>query len=914
MPLQGDRILLVRRVLGVVVLCVSLASALAATSPRELSTVLRDHGAVMLLIDPDSGSIVDANRAAARFYGYSIETLRAMSIQDINALGADEVAAERARARSQERDYFIFPHRLADGRIRTVEVRSSPVPLEAGGTVLFSIIRDVTERTLAPPGMQAYNARLEELVSRRSRELEQAYESRRALFFAGLVVQGGVIVLLLLVLRNRRRLQRAREREQNRLRLADNVFTHTHEGITVTDKDGNIIEVNDAFCRITGYDRSEVLGRNPRLLQSGKQGPEFYTALWHTLKSRGYWQGEIWNRRKSGELYAELLTISAIHDDAGRPLNYVGIFSDITTRLSEHERRIEHSAQHDALTGLPNRVLLADRLEHALARNRRDKEALALVALDFDDFKAVNDSHGHEVGDAVLIDVGRRLKAVLREVDTLARPGGDEFVAVLTGLRQAADYDVVLARLAQAAATPVRIGDRVVETSASLGVTICPPDDGDADTLLRHADQAMLQAKRAGKNRWHLFDPELDRQSQHHTASLQRIGKALEGEELVLFYQPKVNLRTGAVIGLEALLRWQDPERGLVPPGEFLPLVEDSHLSVDIGEWVCDAALEQLTQWRRQGLELPLSINIGALHLEQSDFAARLRRRLGAHSEVPPPSVELEILESAVLSDLDNVAALIGECRALGVRFSLDDFGTGYSSLTYLKQLAVNTLKIDRSFVGEMPWSPGDLTLVASVIQLAKAFSMDVIAEGMETADHGILLLRLGCDQAQGYGIARPMPAAAVRDWVHAWRPDPAWSAQRELPAMTGDMPLIRAEVAYRHWLRGLEAGLDTGHPPVAEADGAAVGEPAGDFRSWYENEGRERYARLAEYRAIGPSMARVRALAAEIEALHSGGRVEAARARLAAIQDAAGTLIGQMRDLSSALRRRGPRGAAFHN
>lgn len=562
---------------------------------------------------------------------------------------------------------------------------------------------------------------------------------------------------------------------ERRVELAASVFTHAREGITITDARGVIVEVNDTFSRVTGYSRDEVIGQNPRILQSGRHGSDFYTHMWGELQAKGHWSGEVWNRRKNGEVFAELLTISAVRDAAGRTQNYVALFTDITP-MKDHQLQLERIAHFDALTSLPNRVLLADRLHQGLLQSQRRQKVLAVAFLDLDGFKAVNDTHGHDTGDHLLVALAQRMKSALREGDTLARIGGDEFVAVLADLESASACEPVLIRLLQAAADPVSLDDVVVQVSASIGVTLYPQDGAEADLLMRHADQAMYQAKQAGKNRYHLFDVAHDAASQTLRQSLDDIRQALERRELVLYYQPKVNMRTGTVIGAEALIRWQHPVRGLLPPGLFLPAIEGHPISIEIGEWVIATALAQVSAWRSQGLVLPVSVNIGAHQLQQSVFVDRLAALLSIHPDLPRNSLELEVLETSALEDITQVSEVMGACLALGVGFALDDFGTGYSSLTYLKRLPAELLKIDQSFVRDMQTDSDDLAIVQGVIGLAKAFGRRVIAEGVETPALGAVLLRLGCDLAQGYGVARPMPAADMAGWVASWMPDPQWA------------------------------------------------------------------------------------------------------------------------------------------
>ena len=562
----------------------------------------------------------------------------------------------------------------------------------------------------------------------------------------------------------------------SRLQLAASVFSHAREGIIISDAAGIIVEVNATFTEITGYTREEAVGQSPpKLLKSGHQGREFYENRHRVLQEKGYWTGEVWNRRKSGEVFAEMLTISAVRDAAGELTNYVALFTDITP-LKEHQRQLEHIAHFDALTGLPNRVLLADRMQQALTQSQRRGLPVAVLYLDLDGFKAVNDTHGHGVGDELLVALAHRMKGALRNGDTLARIGGDEFVAVLVDLESVGDAQPVLQRLLQAAADPVDMGSNSLQVSASIGVTVYPQDGVEADLLLRHADQAMYVAKQAGKNRYHLFDVAQDTAVKTQRESLQHVARGLQRNEFVLYYQPKVNMASGAVIGVEALIRWQHPERGLLAPAAFLPLIEDHPISETLGEWAIAAALGQMTQWRAQGLDVAVSVNIGARQLQLNDFAARLTQLLAQYPNVPRQRLELEILETSALQDITQVFQSILACQAMGVRFALDDFGTGYSSLTHLRHLPAEVIKIDQSFVRDMLEDQDDLAIVKGVIGLASAFHREVIAEGVETAEHGRLLLELGCEQAQGYGIARPMPAQELPDWVRSWQVKAIWT------------------------------------------------------------------------------------------------------------------------------------------
>lgn len=572
---------------------------------------------------------------------------------------------------------------------------------------------------------------------------------------------------------------------QDRLQLAANVFTHAREGILITDAQGHIVDVNAAFCRITGYRKEEVLGHNPSILSSGRQDAEFYQAMWQALLQTGYWSGEIWNRHKNGQVFAEILTISAVRDESQNVKHYVALFTDITV-MKEHEQQLERIAHYDQLTGLPNRLLFADRLSQAMRACERRKHSLSVIYLDLDGFKSVNDTFGHDAGDALLVALSQRMKLALREGDSLARFGGDEFVAVLVDLEHPRDCVPVLERLLQAAADPVHITvqGEVVElsVSASIGSTSFPQDGADADQLMRHADQAMYMAKQGGKNRYHLFDVEQDTAVKSAHRNLLEMAQALADRAFVLYYQPKVDMHSGQVVGLEALLRWNHPVRGLLLPAHFLPLMEGQALAIELGDWVIQSALAQMSAWQAQGLDVSVSVNVGAQQLQQNDFVDKLMASLNQHPELPYDRLELEILESSALADITVVAKLLTACRERNVRFALDDFGTGYSSLTYLKHLPAHTLKIDQSFVRDMVNDPEDRAIVNGVIGLAKAFGREVIAEGVENVEQRDMLLSLGCFRMQGYGIAHPMPAQDVPAWIAAWNAHPHMPASAAAP------------------------------------------------------------------------------------------------------------------------------------
>ncbi|MFT7412879.1 MAG: diguanylate cyclase (GGDEF)-like protein/PAS domain S-box-containing protein, partial [Paraglaciecola sp.] len=498
------------------------------------------------------------------------------------------------------------------------------------------------------------------------------------------------------------------------------------------------------------------------------------TAMSKTIDTGAPYELELEIARKDGKNQWIWARGEAIRNEKGDIVNLHVVAQDITERKRAKEQ-LERIAHYDLLTNMPNRVLLADRLNQAMLQCKRRDQTLAVAFMDLDGFKAVNDLYGHNVGDKLLVKLSQRMEGALREGDTLARIGGDEFIAVMIGLESIEDSKPILKRLLKAAAEPVNLDDAVIQVSASIGVSLYPQDHVDADLLMRHADQAMYVAKQAGKNRYHFFDTAQDNANKTLGQSISEIFTALHRREFVLHYQPKVNMYTGEVIGVEALIRWQHPVRGLVPPMQFLPAIEGHAVSLELGEWVVDTALNQISQWRSIGVNLPISVNISAYQLQQVNFTTRLAALLAVHSDVPSNCLELEILETSALQDISQVSETMNACHDLGVRFALDDFGTGYSSLTYLKRLPAHMIKIDQSFVRDMLVDADDLAIVEGIVGLAKTFRREVIAEGVETIAHGVALLQLGCELAQGYGIARPMPSGDIPKWLSDWKADDSW-------------------------------------------------------------------------------------------------------------------------------------------
>lgn len=557
-----------------------------------------------------------------------------------------------------------------------------------------------------------------------------------------------------------------REREQ---RLAASVFKYSHEGIVITDADNNILDVNHSFTRITGYELNDVLGKNPRILKSGQQSYLFYEQLWGNLLQNNYWEGEFWNRHKDGHFFAVHTSIAVIRHTSGEIDHFVAIFSDITLKKNQEET-LQKIAYFDELTGMPNRTLLADRLNQAIAHCQRNQKSMAVCYLDLDGFKEVNDTYGHAAGDRLLIDVTRRMSRCLRKIDTLSRIGGDEFVLLLLDLNGNDEYVSSVERILHELQEPFLIEGHPVVVSASIGVTLYPYDHSESDLLLRHADQAMYQAKQNGKNQFFRFDSSQSEANQLLSLKLARVRLGIKNREFVLYYQPKVNLRTGEPIGVEALVRWKHPEDGVLSPGLFLPDIDDTPVMLELSDYIIEIALKQLNLWLEQGLKLSVSVNIAPCHLAEESFPAKLKQHLKGYPNLPAHLFELEILETAALSDIGQVCDAMKACMLLGVDFAIDDFGTGYSSLTYLKNLPAKTLKIDQTFIRDMLADPDDRAIVIGTMGLAKAFHRKVVAEGVESIAHGKELLEIGCEVAQGYAIGYPMPAEDIESWLENWK------------------------------------------------------------------------------------------------------------------------------------------------
>ncbi|MBN8443780.1 MAG: EAL domain-containing protein [Dechloromonas sp.] len=553
---------------------------------------------------------------------------------------------------------------------------------------------------------------------------------------------------------------RALNASQRNLYLAEKVIESSLEGILVTDADARIISVNPAFTRLTGYSAEEVIGRNPRVLGSGRQSRAFYTRMWESINADGHWQGEVWNRRKNGEIFPELLTINAIRDHQGRLTNYAALFSDIS-EVKENQQRIRDLAYYDPLTGLPNRRLLDDRLQVELAHASRHQRKVAVIFVDLDRFKRINDSLGHEVGDQLLVEVASRLRHCLRDDDTVARMGGDEFVVVMSDLDGPDGALHAASRMTAALRSPITVDGRELVVTCSIGISLYPDDGKDSSTLIKNADVAMYRAKAEGRNAFQLYQPAMNARSLEHLALEAALHHALPAGELFLHYQPVISVDDRRIVAAEALLRWRHPNLGVVSPADFIPIAEETGLIVPIGEWVLRTACTQHRIWRESGrVPIRMMVNISARQFRDEGFVDMVRCVLH-ETAMAPHLLTLELTESILMDDTQQAISLLEELRMLGLRVALDDFGTGYSSLGYLKRFPIDELKIDRLFVRDIDRNPRDAALAAAIISIGHSLGLRVVGEGVETASQFDMLTTHGCDLVQGYHFSLPVAAEA---------------------------------------------------------------------------------------------------------------------------------------------------------
>lgn len=569
--------------------------------------------------------------------------------------------------------------------------------------------------------------------------------------------------------------RKAIEAEQ---RLAATVFSCSNEGIVITDRNNRIMAVNPAFPKTTGYSAEEAIGGTPSLLKSGRHDTVFYHLMWQSLLNTGQWQGEIWNRRKNGQVYPEWLSISTVKDNHGEVSNYVAIFSDITERKASEEK-IEYLAHHDPLTGLPNRSLVQQHLQYAIDLASRLNTSVAVLFLDLDHFKAINDSLGHHMGDLLLKIAAERLVKCVRKTDSVSRLGGDEFVVVLTGLQTPDTAATVAGNIVSVLAEPFDIQGHRLEVTASVGIALYPHDADELGTLMQRADTAMYQAKEAGRNDYRFYDSSMSAEAAERLTLRAELRTALDNNEFSLVFQPQFDLISGRLVGAEALIRWHSPTRGLVMPNVFIPVAEESGLILPIGDWVLHEACRCAWQWCQAGWrDIGVAVNLSALQLRRSSLEFSVASAL-TDSGLPPALLELELTESLLIKDAETLLTTMRRLKTLGVRFSIDDFGTGYSNLSYLKSFPLDKLKIDQSFVRDMGKDTEDAEIVRAIIQMARALNLRTLAEGIEDADTEGTLRDLLCDEGQGYFYAKPLPVADFLAFMNAW-------GKRDLPPVQG--------------------------------------------------------------------------------------------------------------------------------
>ncbi|WP_252095095.1 EAL domain-containing protein [Pseudoalteromonas sp. SCSIO 43201] len=823
-----------------------------------------NHSAVMLIIDPATGKIVDANKSAAAFYGYSEATLERKAIQDINLFTAEQVANERQAALNEGRNYFIFQHQVADGSIKTVSVHSTPFEDLNGNPKLLSIIQDMSEQRKLQQDLWHYQANLEQQVLlqtekikkanmvqvvlltaviavlilsmavlmavlvrlKRSNQRSQAQGAKLSAIFDSInaylvftdethhieAVNGAVlkelgefdslksqsIYTLFDVLDSERLLEEGtiecklderfdylnvrvlcapvvsenqarlgfiyviqditleleNEREQ---RLASTVFATTSEGVLVSDKHNHIQMVNRAFTEITGYSVDEVIGQTPSLLNSGRHDDRFFNGLYEDLIHKGHWEGEIWNKRKNGEIYPSWLQVSSVFNEAREIDMYVALFSDITSR-KRNEQLMWQQANFDSLTGLANRHHFHVKFDLALKRAAQLDERIAICFIDLDRFKAVNDTLGHHIGDLLLKEAASRIHKCVRSSDTVARLGGDEFALLLQDVSSISDLEHIATKILRALANPFHLEGHEAYVSGSMGITLYPDDGADRKVLLRNADSAMYKAKDHGRDCFQFYTSAMHQHAKARSVLESALHKALSNRELSLVYQPIfAQLGSAEVVGCEVLLRWKSELLGHVSPEQFIPVCEELGLILPIGEWVLYHACSQAKAWQdNYGNPLFIAVNVSSIQFKRQDMVELVKKVL-RDTKLEAKYLTLEITESVLVDNSDKILAQLKALRALGVELAIDDFGTGYSSLSYLKRFPLSKLKIDRTFIRDLPEDEEDKALVSAIILMAHKLNLKVIAEGVETPAQCMFLKGLLCDMTQGYFHSKPL-------------------------------------------------------------------------------------------------------------------------------------------------------------
>jgi diguanylate cyclase (GGDEF)-like protein/PAS domain S-box-containing protein len=790
-------------------------------SEQRYQQLFYANKAPMMLLDPDDGLIIDVNRAAEQFYGYD-ETLKGRHASIISNVPKDEIDARLSRAANGEQDQFISEHQLSSGETREVEIRSGPIEID-GKTILYSIINDITARKQAEKALLESELRFKTLtnlspvgtfftdaagicsyvnqawaditgidasewtgktwtdvVTSNDRETTIADWSKSVLKQGDYEVEcriqrpDGSIRWILCRATGVQSFEDSlvsyigtavditdRKKHEHELRLLATSF-EAYEPIIITDGRARILRVNDAFLRSSGYSEEELLGKNPSMFSAGETDPAFYQEMWEQLTEHGNWSGEFLNRTRSGDLHQDWVTITALKDDKGKTINYIGHYLDITERR-QAEEQIRRLAFYDPLTNLPNRRLFLERLDQELHIARNENKFSALLFLDLDHFKNLNDSLGHPVGDALLIEVSKRLQRTRSEGEIIARIGGDEFVILLPDLADSMDQlsNVAAHRAEQASriiTQPYYIQGHEYHITVSIGIDLFPEEDQDSTDILKRADTAMYRAKHAGRNTICFFEPEMQISADRRLTLEKDLRHAVAQDELYLVYQPMIDWQ-GNVIGAEVLLRWQHSKMGSIQPSDFIPIAEDTGMIFEISEWILNNVCQQLRSWKDAGLTDHLktvAVNLSPKQFSQPGFEDTVLEIVNRHG-VDPACIEFEITEGLIISNLKNTVVRMQGMREHGFHFSVDDFGTGYSSLAYLKQLPINRLKIDRSFVSDITEGSNDATIVETIISMAHHLGLEVVAEGVENRMQHYFLMQHSCDIYQGHYFSKPL-------------------------------------------------------------------------------------------------------------------------------------------------------------
>ena len=833
----------------------------------------------MLIIAPSTGEIVQANTAAAQFYGFSKQQLESMSIQDINMLSKEQVAAEIALAKTENRNYFIFRHKVKSGNFKTVLVYSMPITFN-NNKVLFSIIQDVTSQREFKDELWHYQSSLEDLLDTQVNQMDKTKKQIIKMLVLGILFLLILVAFLIYFLRRKNIAEEQRslvyqiveqspvtiqttdadgnityvnenfvkntgysledvigkkpsilksgnhnahlyedlwatiiagkhwvgefynlrrngesfwekaniyplkdskdrithyvaikeditqvKQDEQQLRLASTVFKTATEAVMVSDADNYIVAVNNAFTLITGYEKNEVLGKNPSLLNSGHHDALFFQQMKAKLASSDTWQGEICNRRKNGEVYYEWLSITALRDKFGNLESYVSLFSDITKR-KEAEDKIYLQANYDSLTGLANRNLFVDRFEHTLGIAKREHQVVAIFFIDLDGFKYVNDTFGHDKGDTLLKITTQRILETVRKTDTVSRLSGDEFAIILSGDNDVFSLGKIAKNILEKIAKPFQLEEKEAFVTASLGISIFPDDGRTTQELLRKADSAMYKAKEKGKNNVQFFTKEMDIKAQQRRNLEVELRKVILNNELILHYQPIHDVKTNKVVSAEALVRWLHPDKGMVAPSEFIPLAEDIGFITEIGDWVLQEACKQAKRWQSQFEVAPkVSVNISSIQFHRQDFINKLKSILDT-TQLSPEMLILEMTEGLLFEEDKHTLTQLSMIREMGIELSIDDFGTGYSSLSYLKRFPISILKIDRAFIQEITTNSEDEALACAILSIAKSLGLKVVAEGVEDLAQCELLIKHQCHFIQGYYYSRPLDKGTFLEYL----------------------------------------------------------------------------------------------------------------------------------------------------